>query len=218
MERLRLLLEVARSGGPSGAALTLRELSKKVGRPESTLARWLRELEGEGWLERLPEGKGQRLRLSPKGLAFLRSLHAELGEVLEGKEEVMKLEGVVVSGLGEGSYYVRQEGYRRQFREQLGFTPFPGTLNVRLNGSSREARGVLQELPGKMLKGFRTRERSFGEVKCFPVRIRGREAFLVLPLRSSHREVVELVAGEKLRDTLGLKDGDRVELEVRRWR
>ncbi|MEM3011894.1 MAG: helix-turn-helix domain-containing protein, partial [Candidatus Hadarchaeales archaeon] len=76
MERLRLLLEVARAGGSPGAALTLRELSGKVGRPESTLARWLTELEGEGWLERLPEGKGQRLRLSPKGFAFLRSLHA----------------------------------------------------------------------------------------------------------------------------------------------
>ncbi len=218
MERLRLLLEVARAGRGSGAALTLKELSERVGRPASTLARWLRELEGEGWLERLPERRGRRLRLSPRGFALLRSLHAEREEVLEGREEGMRLEGVVVSGLGEGSYYVRQEGYRRQFREQLGFTPFPGTLNVRLNGSSREAREVLRELPGKVLRGFRTRERSFGEVKCFPVRIRGREAFLVLPLRSSHREVVELVAGEKLRDTLGLKDGDRVELEVRRWR
>ncbi|MEM2535465.1 MAG: DUF120 domain-containing protein, partial [Candidatus Hadarchaeales archaeon] len=33
-----------------------------------------------------------------------------------------------------------------------------------------------------------------------------------------NEEVVELVAEEKLRDALGLKDGDRVELEVRKWK
>ncbi|MEM2535466.1 MAG: DUF120 domain-containing protein, partial [Candidatus Hadarchaeales archaeon] len=184
MEEIKLLLEVAKAGGVSGStSLTLRELSRRMGKPPSTLARWLRRLEERGWLERSPEGRGQRLRLSPRGLAFLKALYTELGEVLEGREEVMRLEGVVVSGLGEGSYYVKQEGYRKQFQEQLGFVPFPGTLNVKLNGSSRQAREVLQELPGVMLKGFRTQERSFGEVKCFPVRIRGKEAFLVLPLR-----------------------------------
>jgi riboflavin kinase len=218
MEKLRVLLEVARAGGGSHPVpLTLRQLSERMGKPGSTLARWLRELEGEGWLRRLPEGRGQRLGLSQKGLAFLRQLYAELGEVLEGKREPLRLRGEVVSGLGEGSYYLRQEGYLRQFREQLGFSPYPGTLNVKLDGSSREAREVLQELPGRMLKGFRTKERSFGEVKCFPVRIRGKEAVLVLPLRSSHREVVELVAEERLRDALKLKDGDRVEVEVGRW-
>ncbi len=214
MEKLRLLLELARAEGRS-APLTLKELSGRTGRPASTLSRWLRELEGRGWVERLAEGRGRRL--SERGRVFLRSLYLELGEVLEGRKELMRLTGEVVSGLGEGSYYLRQEGYLRQFREQLGFTPYPGTLNVKLNGSSREARELLRELPGKMLRGFRTEERSFGEVKCFPVRIRGKEAVLVLPLRSSHTEVVEVVAEERLRDLLGLKDGDRVELEVGRW-
>ena len=104
--------------------------------------------------------------------------------------------------------------YLDQFKRQLGFTPYPGTLNVRLNGSSLEVREFLEQLPGKVIKGFTTPERTFGDVRCFPARIGKIEAALVLPARSSHKEVVELIAREKLRDVLHLKDGDRVKLEV----
>ena len=38
--------------------------------------------------------------------------------------------GVVFSGRGEGSFYVSI--YARSFEEVLGFRPFPGTLNIRL--------------------------------------------------------------------------------------
>lgn len=38
--------------------------------------------------------------------------------------------GEVVSGLGEGAYYVRQ--YEPLIEEYLGFKPFPGTLNVKI--------------------------------------------------------------------------------------
>ncbi|MEB3757312.1 MAG: CTP-dependent riboflavin kinase, partial [Desulfurococcales archaeon] len=38
--------------------------------------------------------------------------------------------GRVFSGLGEGEFYVNL--YARNFRRALGFTPYPGTLNVRV--------------------------------------------------------------------------------------
>ena len=38
----------------------------------------------------------------------------------------------IVSGMGEGAYYMSLKGYRNQFIEKLGYEPYPGTLNVKL--------------------------------------------------------------------------------------
>ena len=42
----------------------------------------------------------------------------------------MKIEGEIVSGLGKGSYFLSQEFYTKEFEKNLGFIPYPGTLNV----------------------------------------------------------------------------------------
>ena len=34
--------------------------------------------------------------------------------------------------MGEGSYYMSLKGYKKQFKEKLGYEPFPGTLNLKL--------------------------------------------------------------------------------------
>jgi riboflavin kinase, archaea type len=40
----------------------------------------------------------------------------------------------IASGLEQGQYFISRVGYSRQFVEKLGFVPFPGTLNVLLEG------------------------------------------------------------------------------------
>jgi riboflavin kinase len=40
------------------------------------------------------------------------------------------MHGKILSGLGQAQYFLTREGYSRQFVEKLGFTPFPGILNV----------------------------------------------------------------------------------------
>jgi len=39
-----------------------------------------------------------------------------------------------VSGKGEGRFYSSKRKYAEQFSENLGFLPYPGTLNVKLDG------------------------------------------------------------------------------------
>ena len=41
--------------------------------------------------------------------------------------------GKVEPGLGKGQYYISREGYQNQFLQNLGFVPFPGTLNIKLD-------------------------------------------------------------------------------------
>ncbi|MBS3128590.1 DUF120 domain-containing protein [Candidatus Woesearchaeota archaeon] len=42
-----------------------------------------------------------------------------------------KITGTIVNGIGKGAWFVPQ--YKEKIRSVLGFTPFPGTLNILLD-------------------------------------------------------------------------------------
>ena len=171
-------------------------------------------LQKRGLITRELGPRGQRVRLTSTGLAALHSVHKELDAILGEKPRVLELAGQVVSGVGEGSYYVGQEGYRQQFRRELGFDPYPGTLDLKLDKASLELRATLLELPGRQIGGFSTPERTFGPVKCFPAVLRGTKVAVILPSRSHYSDVIELIAPRNLRKGLKLSDGDVVKVEV----
>jgi riboflavin kinase len=118
--------------------------------------------------------------------------------------------GKVAAGLGEGQYYISREGYRAQFLQKLGFAPFPGTLNIKLDEpfvpvARREIK----------IEGFQDEGRTFGDCRCYKIRVKGIEAAIVRPERSSYpANLVEVIAPVRLREALGLVNGDEVEVTV----
>jgi riboflavin kinase len=127
------------------------------------------------------------------------------------------LEGVVFSGLGEGAYYIRQDGYRKQFIEKLGFDPYPGTLNVRLTSEyDTKTRQELENYPAIEVEGFKDESRSFGPVKCYPALINNKaKGAWIFAFRTHYdSSVVEIVAPHYLRNQLKIEDGQRVKIEV----
>lgn len=117
--------------------------------------------------------------------------------------------------MGEGRYYVSIEGYRRQFKEKLGFDPYPGTLNLKIPREEMYFRSRLDEEEGIKIEGFKTEERTFGDVKAFKCRVKGVEGAVVIPQRTHYpKNVLELIAPVRLREVLSLKDGDWIEVEV----
>ena len=42
----------------------------------------------------------------------------------------MKIDGEVTTGLGKAAYFLSQEFYTKEFEKNLGFVPYPGTLNL----------------------------------------------------------------------------------------
>ena len=42
----------------------------------------------------------------------------------------MIINGEVTTGLGKAAYFLSQEFYTKEFKKNLGFIPYPGTLNV----------------------------------------------------------------------------------------
>ena len=117
------------------------------------------------------------------------------------------MHGKVTAGVGQAGYYLSREGYRQQFLDHLGFIPFPGTLNVLLDGPFPAS------APAITIPGFSEGKESFGACRCYPIRINGLDAVAIRPEKSSHPpELIEVIAPVNLRRALNLKDGDSVKV------
>ncbi|MEM1514170.1 MAG: DUF120 domain-containing protein [Candidatus Thermoplasmatota archaeon] len=115
------------------------------------------------------------------------------------------MKGIVCSGKGEGKKYIAMNEYKKQIEEKFNFSPYEGTLNLKL---SKEIFDDLKNIQGINLHGFKKDSKFFGSVKSFPVEIFRRRCALLMPTKSRHRNIVEIVCEEKLKN--GLKDGDEI--------
>ena len=193
------------------------EFQKHTEASSKTAARKLKQLEEQGLIERKIVPGGQLIRMTKKGIEVLKNEYVEYSSIFSTECDTLELEGNVLKGLGEGQYYVNMPGYRKQFEEKLRFSPFPGTLNVKLSESSSALRNRLLELPAVQIEGFSDGERTFGGGKCYSVNVSGIEAAVVAPERTHYpSDLIEIIAPVKLRDTLNLKDGDRIVIQVKK--
>ncbi len=214
---LMTLYKIAEAAGSVGEAkCTTTEIAKKLGFSQQTASRHLIELEKLGHIKRMKATRGEFIQITPKGAEQLNLMHLTLQKIFEEPKREVLIEGEVFSGLGEGAYYVSQPGYRKQFIEKLGFDPYPGTLNLKVQDKSRRERTLLETYPCMTLEGFMNGMRSFGQVKCYRARVNDRvDGTVVTALRSHYGEdVLEIVAAKNLREIMGLKDGDSVKVRV----
>jgi riboflavin kinase len=213
-EQLALLRHLARLGADRlPATLSSGEIGRAIGVSQQAADRYLLALAHAGLIARSLGGRKQQLTLTPTGLELLRREYNELRRIFEGPAR-LKITGQVASGLGEGRYYLMQPGYVVQFAERLGYTPYPGTLNVRLTPADRTRVGSVREWRGVRIDGFSAVGRTFGGATCHAARLGGRPGHLITPDRTHHTDVIEFIAPEFLREALHLKDGDPVEVEV----
>jgi len=175
-------------------------------------------MEKEGLIRRKTGAKGSLVEITEAGCRLLEEVYRDLHAILwEGRPPSITLEGEVFTGLGEGAYYVTRRGYRRQFVKKLGFDPYPGTLNLKL--VSEEAlrhRMELETLPAIKISGFMNEDRTFGEVRCYPVMINEEVRGAIVIASRSHYgpSVLEVIAPVYLRERFNLKDGDKVKIRV----
>ncbi|MEM1514590.1 MAG: DUF120 domain-containing protein [Candidatus Bathyarchaeia archaeon] len=193
------------------------KFSKKTGLSQQSISRYLIALEKKGFIHRIISRDGSLIRISKAGENLLRNVYLDLSTIFAGKPRSITIKGEVFSGLGEGAYYISQEGYKKQFIEKLGFDPYPGTLNLKIsNGKGLMLRTILDVHLGINIKGFRNKNRTFGSVKCFLATINDYERGAVVLAERSHysEDVLEIIAPVCLREKLGLKDGDEVKVEI----
>ena len=119
------------------------------------------------------------------------------------------IRGKIAKGLGVGQYYISREGYSSQFQKKLGFVPFPGTLNIKLDKPFTPAGEAIK------IVEFSEDGKTFGGCQCYRIKINGIKAAIVRPERSSYpSNLIEIIAPTNLRESLNLSDGDEVEVTL----
>lgn len=213
-KQIATLKHIALMGGVHDyIAISSRELGNVLEISQQSASKKILELLGEGLIERDLGARRQRIKLTDKGFDLLRKEYSDYQRIFEMKDHLVIL-GSVTSGLGEGQYYVNQEAYTEQFQKKLWFKPYEGTLNLRIDQHELSKLDILRKSEGIVIKGFEKEGRTFGDVKCFLATIRNMECAVVLPVRSHHTDILEVICKYHLRRSLGLKDGDQVELIV----
>jgi riboflavin kinase len=194
-------------------SLSSGELGKLIGVSQQSASQRILELIRDGLVARDLATRRQRIRLTPRGAEVLRKEYADYQRIFEVKE-TLTIAGAVTSGLGEGAFYMRQKGYKDQFRKKLWFEPYEGTLNLKLKGPDLAKLQILQGAPGIEITGFEAAGRTFGGAKCFLATAGRVDCAVIMPIRTHHTDVLEVISKHYLRNALGLKDGDVLELAV----
>ena len=131
-----------------------------------------------------------------------------------------RITGTIRPGLGEGSAFMSLNWVRQVLRERLGFTPYPATLNLRLDSAEevsrwqeiRDQRGGVEIPPP---------DPSFCAARCWHARVKatggeGKQlsGAVLLPLVEDYpADKIEFIAPTRVREALGARDGDSLTLE-----
>jgi riboflavin kinase len=221
LQHILTLIELLSKGARHNfVEVTTTLLGKDIGRSQQAASKHLLDLETSGYVERLKKGQKYVVKVTDKGYSEIQSLYLSLRAALESAPATMDFEGNVISGMGEGAYYMSLEGYRRQFREKLGYEPYPGTLNVQLTDQIyMNGRLELGKHPSIFIDGFSDGTRTYGWVKCYRATINDgaidNAAVLVLERTHYDDSMLEVIGPISIKQTAGIKNGDRIKVQVR---
>lgn len=152
-----------------------------------------------------------KISVTKKGVEDAALEYHKLKEVFEGSRSSIEFYGIVKNGLGEGKYYVKK--YSKRIYEKIGFEPYPGTINIQLETGSLLNRSILQEKEPIIIDEFNENGRVYGGLFLYRCKVNDYDAFIIVPLRTHHSsEILELIAGRRLRERLG-RGRVRIKLE-----
>ena len=143
--------------------------------------------------------------------------------------QAMRLSGKVSSGLGRAHVFMAQRHYQDQFRPIISVTAWPGTLNVEVKGdmlkdyrklrvSAGIEEGEASRFTAIRIHGFERDGVSFGGATAFNATIisgdEEEDCAILIPDLTRHEDVVEIISGKFLRESMHLVDGDIVEIQL----
>jgi riboflavin kinase len=126
---------------------------------------------------------------------------------------VISLDGVVTSGLGQGACFMGLPWVRDAVSRLVGFTPYPGTLNLRLDPDTV---AVWRQIQGGHALALAPPPPETCGARLFPAVVGSdvAAAIIVPDVTRYGDDLIELIAADHLRSRLGLRDHDRVKLRL----
>ena len=197
--------------------ITTSSLGRSIKKSQQAASKHILELENGGFIDRVMTGRHLSVKITQKGYSELVKLHSILGCSLDSSPSYLELNGSVISGLGEGAYYMSLNGYTKQFKVKIGYIPFPGTLNIKLN--QLQATQIIQQLDDLdsiIIDPFSDGKRTYGWVKCFHAKLNNTINCELIRLERTHHDnsVIELISKTNLRKTVGLKTSSKVRIKI----
>lgn len=129
-------------------------------------------------------------------------------------EETVQVRGKIVSGAAEAAFFTQLDWVKEQCLDKLGFTPYPGTVNIEV---SKEDLTTLIRI--KKEEGIRLipPDPQFCEGRTLRASIKGVEGCVFIPpqdVNIHEPNLVEFMAPVMVKSTLGVDDGDLVTVSV----
>jgi riboflavin kinase len=119
--------------------------------------------------------------------------------------------GAVFSGSGQGKRFVELPWAKQQLIRITGFTPFAGTLNIRLDEEGTRQRAALEKHQGIEVKP----QAGYFPGFLYKATLNGTVCYIVIPKMPSYpKDVIEVIAETNLRRKYGFKDGEKVTVKV----
>ena len=197
--------------------LTSSSLGKNIHKSQQAASKHLLELEQNKFITRIISGRKISVKITSKGFSEIVKLSSTLQKSLDSLPSHVDLEGTLISGMGEGAYYMGLKGYTKQFKSKIGYVPFPGTFNVRLDQKiHQESIKQFETLDGIKIKSFSDGKRTYGWVKCFSAKLNNTINCQLIILERTHHDdsVIELISKVCLRKNSKFKDGSKVLIKI----
>lgn len=122
----------------------------------------------------------------------------------------LRLSGRIVSGVAQAAFFTQLPWVQDQCEARLGFRPYPGTLNLRLDGASADLMASVRNLEAVTLEPPGP---EFCVGKALPAIVGGLKGALLLPeerVNVHGAQIIEVIAPVSIKDALGLRDGDQL--------
>jgi len=197
--------------------ITTSSLGKNIKKSQQSASKHLLELENSNFIERIISGRKISVKITSKGYSEMVKLSHVLQKSLTSSPSHVLLKGTLVSGMGEGAYYMSLKGYTKQFKSKIGYIPFPGTFNVKLGKKEyTETVRQFEGMEGTHVDGYSDGKRTYGWVKCFRAKLNSSFDCELIRLERTHHDTstIELISKNNLRRTAKLTDGNKVTITI----
>ena len=122
--------------------------------------------------------------------------------------------GKLIQGAKKAAFFTGLDWVKNQCREKLGFVPFPGTLNLEITTPGIR---LLKDYTDEKWEELVPPDQTFCSSKILPVSLGHIKGALIQPgseVNIHGKHVIEILAPVKLRDALGINDGEMVTLKL----
>jgi len=203
MKQFELLLYLAEKGI---IKTSTNKISKETNASQQTISRKLIEMEKKGIIKREVSANGIKIEITEDGFNLLKEKYNALNNIFKSNT----IKGKVKKGIGEGAFYIKK--YNKKISQALNFNAYLGTLNIEIDEKSKSS--ILRQKP-IIISSFKTKERSYGSIKCYNTAINNTKAALIIPERTRHsKNIVEIISPVYLRGKFNLKDDELIEVEL----